>query len=132
LFGLIPKLIHFFQRQIVEHFIFCGSHNFHRIKPANEFFIGSVNGITVIRYEQGSNWSIVDHIKGVMLESFLNEGNQGFCQSLKPGVSVTDPCLSFENTEKLILYYYKLVSQSQGSSSVSTASSLISISSSDT
>jgi len=73
-----------------------------------------------------------DHIKGVMLESFLNEGNQGLCQSLKPGVSVTDPCLSFENTEKLILDYYKLVSQSQGSSSVSTASSLISISSSDT
>lgn len=43
-------------------------------------------------------------IKGVMLESYLEEGNQSFTSPLKFGVSVTDPCLGWEDTEKLILY----------------------------
>lgn len=46
-------------------------------------------------------------IKGIMLESYLEEGNQAFNrnrEALKFGVSVTDPCLSWKDTEKLILH----------------------------
>ena len=42
-----------------------------------------------------------DHrIMGVMIESHLNEGRQDIVagQSLKHGVSVTDACISFEQT----------------------------------
>ncbi|MDD3786686.1 MAG: 3-deoxy-7-phosphoheptulonate synthase, partial [Hydrogenophaga sp.] len=39
-------------------------------------------------------------IIGVMIESHLNEGRQDIVagQPLKPGVSVTDACISFEQT----------------------------------
>ncbi len=43
-------------------------------------------------------------IAGVMLESFLNEGNQPFDKpkNLKYGVSLTDKCIGWEETEELI------------------------------
>ena len=45
-------------------------------------------------------------IAGLMLESFLYEDNQPFDkpQNLKYGVSVTDKCISWEETEELIRY----------------------------
>lgn len=47
-------------------------------------------------------------IVGVMLESNLHEGNQNLdLNDLKKGVSVTDPCISFEESEKLILESYE-------------------------
>lgn len=47
------------------------------------------------------------HIRGMMLESYLNEGNQplvGPLPDLQFGVSVTDPCLSWDQTENLIKF----------------------------
>jgi len=44
-------------------------------------------------------------IIGSMLESNLFEGNQkcnGNCKTLKYGVSITDECISWKTTEKLI------------------------------
>ena len=43
-------------------------------------------------------------IAGIMLESFLNEGRQPFSkpESLKYGVSLTDSCIGWEETEELI------------------------------
>lgn len=44
-------------------------------------------------------------IYGLMLESYLNSGNQplkGSLETLQFGISVTDPCLSFEETEEII------------------------------
>lgn len=45
------------------------------------------------------------HIFGVMLESFLEEGNQPFRLGITPAtnISITDPCLDWESTESLIL-----------------------------
>jgi len=43
------------------------------------------------------------NIVGVMLESNLNAGNQKITSCLKRGVSVTDACISWEETEELIL-----------------------------
>jgi len=42
-------------------------------------------------------------IIGLMLESYLEEGNQKIDNNLKKGVSVTDSCVGWEETEKLIL-----------------------------
>jgi len=45
-------------------------------------------------------------ISGVMLESFINEGSQSFTnpESLKYGVSLTDSCIGWDETEELICY----------------------------
>ena len=47
------------------------------------------------------------NIVGVMLESYLYAGNQKIpadLSQLKYGVSVTDECLDWETTEKLLIY----------------------------
>ena len=46
-------------------------------------------------------------IKGFMLESNINEGSQKLTDdisSLKYGVSVTDPCIGWDETERIILH----------------------------
>ena len=57
---------------------------------------------SVLDQRLDSNSSII----GIMLESNLFEGNQKFSQNsemLKYGVSITDECISWSTTEKLIL-----------------------------
>lgn len=43
---------------------------------------------------------------GVMIESHINEGNQGVPvegkSGLKYGVSITDACINFEDTEEVL------------------------------
>ena len=49
-------------------------------------------------------------IKGVMIESFLKEGNQGIPEDLtelKYGVSVTDKCVDWAVTERMLLSAYE-------------------------
>jgi 3-deoxy-7-phosphoheptulonate synthase len=44
-------------------------------------------------------------LAGVMVESYLQEGNQPFPQppaALRPGVSITDACLGWEATERML------------------------------
>ncbi len=61
-------------------------------------------------------WNVIDQIMrgtegiaGIMLESFLKEGSQKFesgttkKKDLKYGVSITDPCISWEETERIVL-----------------------------
>ncbi len=45
-------------------------------------------------------------ISGVMIESYLNEGNQKISpdhSSMKYGVSITDACINWETTEKILI-----------------------------
>lgn len=42
-------------------------------------------------------------VKGLMLESYLIEGKQNISNNLKKGISITDSCIGWEETEKLIL-----------------------------
>jgi 3-deoxy-7-phosphoheptulonate synthase len=42
-------------------------------------------------------------IKGFMIESYLIEGRQGIGENIY-GKSITDACLGFESTERLIYY----------------------------
>ena len=41
-------------------------------------------------------------IKGVMVESYLKEGRQNIGGNMEYGKSITDPCLGWEDTERLI------------------------------
>lgn len=49
---------------------------------------------------------IRDLVKGVMIESYLKEGRQDICENYEKGLSITDPCLGWEDTKKLILDIY--------------------------
>ena len=48
-------------------------------------------------------------IKGLMLESYLKAGNQPLKigNPVAPDISITDACISFEETENLILEAYE-------------------------
>lgn len=48
-------------------------------------------------------------IRGLMLESFIEKGNQSLSEPLKYGVSLTDACLDFETTQHLIRKYAALL-----------------------
>ena len=41
-------------------------------------------------------------VKGLMIESYIEDGAQKICDNLIYGKSVTDPCLGWEKTERLI------------------------------
>ena len=58
---------------------------------------------SLIAQKVAGNGSLI----GAMIESFLHEGAQKFPQpvaALKYGVSITDPCISWETTERLVLW----------------------------
>lgn len=48
-------------------------------------------------------------VKGLMLESYLKEGKQALQENKKPApdISITDACISWEETESLILNAYE-------------------------
>ena len=48
-------------------------------------------------------------INGIMLESHLNAGRQNLSENMKYGVSVTDGCIGWDETEKLIVGAHKLL-----------------------
>ena len=41
-------------------------------------------------------------VKGFMIESYLEEGSQPICDHMTYGKSITDPCLGWEDTRRLI------------------------------
>lgn len=43
-------------------------------------------------------------VKGMMIESYLIEGNQPICHNYIPGKSITDACLGWEDTENLLYF----------------------------
>lgn len=52
-------------------------------------------------------------VKGLMIESYLIEGSQDICENYIKGKSITDPCLGWEDTEKLILLIYEKLKETQ-------------------
>ena len=48
------------------------------------------------------NNHIRSFVKGLMIESYIEDGAQDICENLIYGKSVTDPCLGWDKTEKLI------------------------------
>ena len=55
-----------------------------------------------------------DSIKGVMIESHLNEGNQKISESLKYGQSITDACMGWEDTVKCLEMLSDVIDKKRG------------------
>jgi 3-deoxy-7-phosphoheptulonate synthase len=47
---------------------------------------------------------------GAMIESNLEGGNQAIGPAMKYGVSVTDACLDWENTRRILLEAHQMLS----------------------
>lgn len=52
-------------------------------------------------YSRNHNKDIKSMVKGLMIESYIEDGSQKIGQHIY-GQSITDPCLGWENTEKLV------------------------------
>lgn len=53
-------------------------------------------------YSRNYNNDIKNLVKGLMIESYIEDGSQGIGENIY-GKSITDPCLGWEKTERLIL-----------------------------
>ena len=51
-----------------------------------------------------SDEKIKKYVKGLMIESYIVEGKQDICENRVYGKSVTDACIGWEETEKLLYY----------------------------
>lgn len=58
--------------------------------------------VSEVLHSRNYNPELKKLIKGVMIESYLVEGCQGIGSDMVYGKSITDPCLGWEDTEKLI------------------------------
>lgn len=58
--------------------------------------------VSEILYSRNCNIILKNVVKGVMIESYLFEGNQPICHNYVYGKSITDACLGWEDTEKLL------------------------------
>ena len=74
------------------------SHGNSRKMPKNQIKAAE----DVIQQRKEGNKAIV----GIMLESYLKEGRQEIGDYMVPGLSVTDACIGWDDTEKLILSAY--------------------------
>ena len=59
--------------------------------------------VSEILHSRRMNSGLKTLIKGVMVESYLEEGRQDIGGDMVYGRSITDPCIGWEDTEKLIL-----------------------------
>lgn len=64
--------------------------------------------VSEVLHSRNYNGDLKKLIKGVMIESYLIEGTQPISGHLTYGQSITDPCIGWEDTEKLI---YKIADQ---------------------
>ncbi len=59
--------------------------------------------VSEVMHSRNYNPDLKRLVKGVMIESYLVEGRQDICENLVYGQSITDPCLGWEDTKRLIL-----------------------------
>ena len=64
--------------------------------------------VSEVLHSRNYNPELKKLIKGIMIESYLEEGNQPISSERVYGKSITDPCLGWEDTEKLL---YKIAEQ---------------------
>jgi 3-deoxy-7-phosphoheptulonate synthase len=65
----------------------------------------------IVRQVVDGNQSIV----GTMIESHLHLGNQPISDEMQYGVSITDKCLDWENTERILREAYEQLGSLQSS-----------------
>lgn len=59
--------------------------------------------VSEVLHSRRMNPGLKTLIKGVMVESYLEEGRQDISSNMVYGRSITDPCIGWEDTEKLIM-----------------------------
>ena len=69
---------------------------------------GMKNARTVIEPQRFKWYDIGNTVKGFMLESYLEDGCQAIGENVY-GKSITDPCLGWNKTEKLIYEMAELI-----------------------
>ena len=62
-----------------------------------------------VLHSRNHNDDIKKMVRGLMIESYLVEGNQPIDCHMVYGKSITDGCLGWEDTEQLILDIYRQV-----------------------
>lgn len=60
-----------------------------------------------VLHSRNYNPALKEMIKGLMIESYLEEGRQDICENMVPGKSITDACLGWDDTENLIMEIYE-------------------------
>lgn len=70
---------------------------------SNKKFKEQIRIVKEIMHSRNQNKDIHRLVKGVMIESYLEEGNQKVGEHIY-GKSITDPCLGWEDTEALIYH----------------------------
>ncbi|WP_250227298.1 3-deoxy-7-phosphoheptulonate synthase [Anaeropeptidivorans aminofermentans] len=70
---------------------------------SNKKFFEQIRIAKEILYSRSYNQTIKKYVRGLMIESYIHEGNHSPDKRI-PGKSITDPCLGWEDTERLIYY----------------------------
>ncbi len=92
------------QREIVNPaaIIDCNHNN------SNKQFKEQIRIAKEVLHSRSLNNDIKSLVKGIMIESYLEEGSQKIGEGIY-GKSITDPCLGWDDTERLILEMAELV-----------------------
>lgn len=69
---------------------------------SNKQFKEQIRIVSEVLHSRNYNTEIKKLVKGVMIESYLEEGCQSIAEDRAYGKSITDPCLSWKDTEVLI------------------------------
>lgn len=75
---------------------------------SNKQFREQIRIVSEVLHSRNYNPELKKLVKGVMIESYLQEGCQKIDENRVYGKSITDPCLGWEDTEKLI---YKIAEE---------------------
>lgn len=75
---------------------------------SNKQFKEQIRIVSEVLHSRNYNSELKKLIKGVMIESYLDEGCQKIEENRIYGKSITDPCLGWEDTERLI---YKIAEE---------------------
>ena len=69
---------------------------------SNKKYKEQIRIVNEVLHSRNCNPELHKLVKGVMIESYLLEGRQDISDHMTPGCSITDPCLGWEDTARLI------------------------------
>ena len=69
---------------------------------SNKQYAEQVRIVNEVLHSRNYNPDVRKLVKGVMIESYLLEGRQDISDHMTPGCSITDPCLGWDESEKLL------------------------------
>ena len=75
---------------------------------SNKQFAQQIRIVKEVLHSRRLNHDICQLVKGVMVESYIEEGSQKIGEGIY-GKSITDPCLGWEDSERLIYDIAELI-----------------------